>query len=427
MAWFDSVKSLFGTETDAANLAPVTVEQPAAAAPAGAPVEQAPYDWVGAADIVLTQALRRLPVKPFQDERAVAFPVESVNLTASSEESRGLIMGSGNNSVKLTIKTKDKVGNYDIDSINRAIHAMLGNVPVLAGKVKFPKGNAAQALDHGDIWKELEPHLAKSGKFNKQELGLLWEYFEESKMQSAESADWGGIETQHADGKVQVRLRGRSIKGDEEVAVSGEARLVEHFTKHKEKILHLFREKIGALKVLTPEELAAIDYTAAITKADWGDQPTIEFGTKEKEGEPLGKTALAKIDTDKIQECFIGAFLEAEKELPSVFGRIGTAAMVAQVVKHRLGDTPEVAKLLDHEMFKSDKERNEEVKKEVDEHLVEIGNVVEQDKSNTLTLQFELPHGYSLPTLRESIVRGQQQLAVGSVRELTASGVGLAA
>ncbi len=100
--------------------------------------------------------------------------------------------------------------------------------------------------------------------------------------------------------------------------------------------------------------------------------------------------------------------------------------MVAQVIRGRLGDTPAVHEALNHDMFKSRKEIKAERDDCQEQNLVEIGNAVESDDSHKLSLTFELPHGVSLPALRESIVRGQQQIPIAAARTFS-SALGIAA
>ncbi|MDX2094417.1 MAG: hypothetical protein SFW64_00515 [Alphaproteobacteria bacterium] len=430
MGWF---KNMFGgAQADqAANFQP---QAPATTAPVTTTqaANDAAFDWVDAANMVIGQSLKRLPVRRYGVQNAASLlPLESVSLTGVKPQEGGFAVRMGgapaNTTVTLTMRMKDKVGNYDIDAVNNAIHAVLASVPALTGKVKFAKDISQQSLDHDDIWKQLHSVIQSSGKFSEQEIGLLSEYFEQSKLASAEDTDWSKIEVQHADGKVQVRIRPQSLKGDENEAVSGEARLVAHFNERKDIILPLMRNKVAALNVLTSEELASLDFNAAVTKADWGDQPTIEFGSKTGKEGVLEKTALAKIDTDKIQECFTAAFLEAEKELPSVMGRMADGAMVAQAIRHRLGNNPTVEKALDHAMFKSQKEQKAENESKQDANLVEIGNATETDDPHKLVLTFDLPHGVSLGALRESVVRGQQQIPIMAARNLTQGSAAIAA
>lgn len=426
----DWLKNMFGAKAQEAQAL-----QPAgasAAAPQASGNENQAPDWVGAANLILAQAMKRLPVKRYGTQGAACImPVESVNLGGTKPESGGFIRVGGsaaNETAVLTLNMKDKVGNYDIDAINNAVHAVLGSIPALSGKVKFAKDLSAQALDHEDIWKQLKVVVAQSGKFSAHEISTIGEYFEQSKQASAEDTDWGRITVDHADGKVQVRLRPQALKGDESSPVSGEAKVVNYFNEHKDTILKHMREKVAAFNVLTPDELASLDFTSAIMKADWGDQPTVEFGTRAAGGDAaLGKTALAKIDTDKIQECFTAALLESSKELSPVFGRIADGAMVAQAIRQRVGESPAINAALDHDMFKSNKEQKADREKREKLNLVEIGNAVEGDEPQKLTLSFSLPHGVSLSALRESIVQGQQQIPILSARTLAQGSPSMAA
>jgi hypothetical protein len=244
---------------------------------------EAPYDWVGNANLALAQTLKRLPVKLYGSESAAsAMPIDSVSL-GGAKANEGFLMGhgtGGHETATLTLHMRDNVGNYDVGAVNKAVHAVLGSIPALAGKVKFAKDLSQQALSHEDILNQLKGIVSSSGKFSKQEIGLLSEYFDQDKQASVEDPDWGRINMEHSDGKVQMHIRPAPLKGDESVAVSGEARLVDYFKEHKEAILQHMRQKIAALKVLTAEEIASLDFSAAIMKADWGDQPTIEFGSK---------------------------------------------------------------------------------------------------------------------------------------------------
>lgn len=421
-------------------IAPAIPMAPAPAAPpamvandiAQQPPADVPFDLVGTANKVFGNGLSKYLVKKRMINQVtgqesmvqVGMPVASVSIGGPKfDESRVVFVGGNadaHDSVTLTVNLRDEVGNYDITSLNHAIQEVLGKTAVLKGKVEFEKDLAEQKLDHGDVWKELKPMLEVSGKFTPQELGLLTEYFETHRSSSANNPDWSHYEIQHTDGKVQVHIRPAVVEGDAKEATSGEARTVEYFNTHKDAILTKMRDKISALNVLTPEELASLDLNAAIMKADWGDQPTIEFGSKATApATAMGQTALAKIDTDKIAACFKSAFIESGEQepgkpgVPWVFGRIADGDMVRELIYARLGHTPDpkIVASLSHPMFNSSAEQKTHTDDLAKKDIMHLGNVIENSKPHELKLTFDLPHGTDITALRESIVRSARDLA----------------
>lgn len=432
------ILSWFGIGSEANDNADVAAQQAAADAVAYAPPPQAVND--SAADVVgyvngmLTQAFQHARVKALisrtgAPNASFLMPVKSVELGGVKQEGGHIyaerIGSAAHESATITLHLSDKAGNYNMDSLNNAIHAVLGSIPALHGKVEFAKDIAVQKIDHATIWKQLHPLLTHSGKFSAAEIKLIGEYFENTKHLSAENPDWGHMSVEHSEnGKVQIHFNHpEKLKTDEKSAISPDAVLIEYLNKpeHKESILKVMREKVAALNVLTPEEIAALDYTAAEKGADW-PRPTLEFGSKPHAPETaLGATALTKIEKEKLQTCFTDALLESGKELPAIFSRIADGAMVRHVVQQRLGDNPAVKAALNHPMFNTQAEQSKHYADMEKRDIVTIGNAVETDKPNELSLTFALPHGVDLEALRTSIIKGQQQMAVQQQRALAAA------
>lgn len=378
---------------------------------------EVPFDLVGRANLNLAQALALQPVKKRMvnpttgNERwmELNMPVSFMQITGPKIENAGLISVRGrvDEQVVLNLGLQDAVGNYDLDSINRAIHNVLSRVSVLTGKLETLKPLKIEKMDHADVWKELLPILVASGKFNESEIGLINQYFDTHKRLSAEQADWSHLRLEHAGGKIQIQIRPAEVKGDDKEVMSGEVRVVKYFEEHKDKILTKIREKLAS--VISAEELAHLDFTVAIKKAEWGDMPTIEFGAKPvPPSTELGKTAMADIDLDKVSALFKQTILEADKEIPFIFGRIADGDMVRHIVRQRLGDTPAVNKALSHPMFNSQEEQKTHDKAVEAKGLITIPSAAETEKPHTLTIAFNLPHGVNLATFREAIARDPQ-------------------
>ncbi len=206
------------------------VEQAATAAPApetfNAANDSAPpvasdepaRDWVTEANTILAQVLKKLPVRRYGVHgSAEALPVESVHIGALKPSEGSMVVALGratDEQAMLTLQLKENVGNYNSDALNHAVHAVLGSIPVLSGKFKFAKDVSSSAVNHGDVWAKLKAELAKSNHFSETELNSFGEYFEGSKFYSAGDTDWGQIDVNHADGKVQVALRPQALKED---------------------------------------------------------------------------------------------------------------------------------------------------------------------------------------------------------------------
>lgn len=428
MAWFGLDRFFGGSTPPAAQtqmIAPPVEAMPPATTDASSDV---PFDLVGSANLVLGRALASQSVKkrmmnPLTGQERwmeLRMPLASMQITGpKAENGRVYIHGGGgeaHETVILNLGLQDAVGNYDLDSINRALHAVLSRVPGLEGKLEPLKPLGVEKMDHEDVWKQLQPLLSGSGKFKENEIGLIKQYFDTHKEMSAEEPDWSHMELAHAEGKIQIKIRPAEVKGDETETMSGEARVVKYFEEHKDKLLAKMREKLAP--VIAVEELAQLDFTVAIKKADWGDMPTIEFGSKPvAPSTELGKTGMADIDLDKVSAVFKQTLLEADAEIPAIFGRIADGDMVKHIVMHRLGQTPAVNKALAHPMFNSQEEQKVHKKEVEAKDLIKIPSVEEGDKPNELTLAFNLPHGMNLAGLREAIVRSQQVLqALGQVR-----------
>lgn len=413
----------------------------AAAVNANVPV---PFDLVASANQVLAQLLsetmvKRRMINPTTGQESwvmVRMPVASVDIHGPKpQETRSMFQMRGeetNNSMGITVTLQDAVGNYDNASLNHALHSVLGRIPALAGKVEFAKDAAVTHLNHEDVWKQLKPLLEQSGKFTRQELGLIDEYFETHKQLAAEEPEWSHVRMGHADGKVQMHYRPAKVNGDEKVALSSEVRLVDYFNTHKDAILPKMREKIAALNAtlkdgdrlkLTPEDIAALDFTAAITKGDWGDQPTVEFGSKPVAPETaLGKTKIAEFDTDKLRECFDAALMESSKEVPAIFGRIADGDMVRDLIHRRVGDNPPIHAALAHPMFNSEAEQRTKTEMDEKKGIVRVANAEELTKSHELVQNMALPHGVSIGDVREGVVRARKAIA-GAVGQSVAEGV----
>ncbi len=423
---FEWLRSLFAPETTVPSIPEAPVPATALAQPPAAPAaNDATFDLVGNANRVMAKALSKLLVKRTAPGAAAELmPVLSVSLGGMAAQD-GIIRVGGsatNENVTLTVQLKDAVGNYDIDALNNAVHAMLCAIPALHNKVKFAKDVKDLALTHEDVWKKSRPTLEASGKFTKEDLAQLDQYFIASKDRGAESGDWRGMHADHDEGKVQMRV---PMAYDAKVAdpkISGEMQIVNFFNEHKDDLLKAMKKKVAALNILSATDLEQLDCKAAIMKGDWGSTPTVEFGTK---GEPLGKTALASVDTDKLSACFTEAFLEMNggQQLPAIFGLVADGPMVGKVIAHRLGHTPQVKAILDHEMFKDRAARRETDKKDT---RIEIGNAPETNEPNKLQLSFYLPHGVSLTELRQSVVQHAHEIGVKAEQKLQ-SAVGRAA
>lgn len=425
---------------DAVQQAGMVAEDAAATsyAPPAAPANDSAADVVGYVNGMLTQAFQHSRVKALisrtgAPNASFLMPVKSVELGGVKQVGSGVhyamrMRSDSNDSATITLHLSDNVGNYNLDSLNNAIHAVLGSIPALHGKVEFAKDIALQKIDHATIWKQLHPLLTHSGKFSAPEIKLIGEYFENTKHRSAEDSDWGHMDVAHSEnGKVQIHFNHpEKLKTDEKSAISPDAALIEYLNKpeHKDAILKVMREKVAALNVLTAEEIAALDYTAAEKGADW-PRLTLEFGSKPHAPETvLGATALTKIDQGKLRTCFTDALLESGKELPAIFSRIADGAMVRHVVQQRLGDNPAVKAALNHPMFNSNAEQSKHYEDMEQRNIVTIGNAMETDKPNEMSLTFQLPHGVDLEALRTSIIQGQQQMAVQQQRALAEATAG---
>ena len=375
----------------------------------GATPSSAAYDWVGNANNALLNTLARMPVKHALEDKTSLFPVKSVTLTGPKPDGGTYVSrigGAEGQSVRLTVTLNTPSGNLDSDAVNNILHATLGAVPVLKDKLTFAKDIAEQLVDHAAIWKHLQPLLTQSGKFSAAELKMFSDYFEKTKELPADVSEWNHVAVRHAEDKVQVELRAEKPT-DDKSAVAPEAAIIDCFTHHKPQILAKFREKVAALKILSAEDLATVDFTASTPKESYGHTAVIEFGNKATPPETaLGKTALAKIDINTMNDIFIASMLEARVELPSIFPLIADGEMVAKAIRARVPENPELHNALDHEMFESTKDRIAKYEAKKKTGTVEIGNAVEGDDPYSLTLNFQLPHGVTLTQVRESIVRG---------------------
>lgn len=411
MLMFSKLKSmLFGEAATPLMVLP----QPLPVAANDAAAEGAPIDWVESANRTLTAALNRLPVKrlaPNGEQLPALMPVAAVELGGFEHKLGGPIFVGGPASsphAQLTIKLRDAVGNYNIDSLNNAIHLLIGGIPGLAGHVKFAKDVKEQSKNYGDIWQELQPILQQSGKFNDQEWKLIGAFFKNDPKVSEDFGGFDPIRVDHAEGKLQVRFETKAIKGDENEIASADARIIEYFNEHRQQILSAFKGKLVAAGI-DEQALASLDFNIGMQKQDWRNLISMEIGSLDKDGK-LQKTVLEGIDTDKLDAMLSQAIFEGE-EVPYIFPRIADGEAIGHLLRNRLGTNNEaLEKVLDHDMFKSHKQKTDERTADSMADIATIQNAIETDNPHELKIDLPLPQGVSLETLRAGIVANQHQL-----------------
>lgn len=391
------------------------------------------YDLVGEANTVATAQLSRFPVKRLLRDKqtsAVNLPVQKVEIGGYTGSSP---FRDNHVSVQLRVTLHDAVGNYEIDSLNNAVHGWLGSLPSLVGHVKFDVDLAQQQKSRKDVYQELQPLLVQSGKFSEQELGLIGQYFDRGQTRSADWNDRDHINIHHDAGKVQVQIRSEKVDGDEAVARSGEQRTKEYLEKHKGEILAYVKAEVGKLNVLKPEQITALDADFTIKDSASGihnidNGPRMEFGTRCADGK-IEKSALAEIDTEKLDRIITNAILFSGKELPDIFGRIADGPTVKAVVEQRLGKSDALGAVFKHKMFDDESAWNREYEADQKANRVPISNAQEgpADTKNVLSFNFALPVGVTLQQLRTDLTTAQHQMKVTQDKAITELTPGLAA
>jgi hypothetical protein len=407
--------------------------------PPSTPPQTQPFEWVLTANGVIAKVLSALPIWAYKETHdhlpQHRMHITSVTLAPAEEHNGGLVAyavgGEERQNATLTVQLKEPVGNYEIVSLNHALHSMLGEIPALKGQVKFAKDAPPVPLNHEEEWNILKPLLEKATKpnapaesaFTAAEMTALEGYFLRDKLDMAERSEWRHIEVRHANDKVQFDLEAMKLPSDSTTGISTEATVNDYVNHNKAAILESMKTKLIALKLMTPEDAALLDFTAAITTGGYGNTvPVVEFGSRVAGQEAIGATPLAKVDTDKLRDVFATVLLESSKDLPSILPRIADGAMIKQAITQRVGENPAITQALDHGMFKSWQERNAE--REKDAGIVEIGNVTESSKPNELKLTFPLPHGVTLQSLRESIVDNANVIELGAKSHYHTVGLG---
>ena len=460
VAFFDSIAGMFTgkREEPPAPLdmqAPVTPSVDAAAvntAPLAANDEVADFSLTGASGEVLKRLLQSVPVTRLGHEKPTIYPVEKAEL--SSGMNAVCMIGDETQPVhgecvELNVTLAHPAMDYDTLALKNALPALLNAIPALRGRIKAKEAHV-KPLTYADVEKEFDALLAsKPSAFTSAEQTVVKQFFEANKGHGDDvNYNWDGEEVKHNEGKVNVRIKAKELPGDKDAVLSSDQQIVQFFTAHHDQILAHIKAKVLKLGVLKPEELAHLDMHVAAT--GWNIE--VKFGTKpakdvdeagvklkgEEYAKHMSETPLAKIDTKVIGKIFTESLIESNKELQPIMARILSGPMLAEILHKRLPNDPAVAAFIaKHDMFKNEVDKNDEVVKAVENHMVvvdeaRIGKTTD-GKQDQVSVSFELPVGMTLQQLMTGIANSKAQMGVDFTRSAAANdaqigaGAGIAA
>jgi hypothetical protein len=413
------------------------VQMPAyTAADAGADTASQEFSLTDAASQVLGAQLSKQTVirHGFKGEEPASFPVAGVTLKSSGSHPSHMMSLSGENndivkgdSVTLAVKLNRPATDYTLESLNKALHAVLSGVPALAGKIEAPAVVKPQNL--ADVWQELKPLLAAHPKaFSEKERAMIAAYFEANKGTDANARSWGEtIDASHNEGKVTIRIEAHEMPQDKNAVVSSDAALVEYFNQHHDQLLAKVKEKAVALGVVTAEDLAQLNMHIEATgwniQADFGTKPASDIDpvtqqklTPVELAKKMTETPLAKIDTKKLGAIFTQALLESSHELPPMLPRILDGHLLAGILKQRLAHEPKVeALIVGHDMFKNREEVQAAETARANSGKIKLEAAYASETStgqSELSLSFDLPAGMNMTQLLDSITGAKAQRTV---------------
>ena len=374
---------------------------------------------------------------PTGTKDSVPLPVAGVQIVEGSPygaEVDGVYLGNTDvdpalkgDPVRIKVKLRTAGTDYDKASLNAAFHRVLDGIPALKGKID-PHAAHVKPVTYSDVWNELKPMLEKRHeKVTVKELAIIGEFFEAKKGEHDEAREWGrAVQATHSAGKVHFAIEAKELAKDKEhkSVESTDTKVIDGLKELEAPLLAKFKEHVLSLKkpdgtpLLAATDLDKLEMHIEAT----GYNIAIDFGTKaEHDTDPLDhhkltdvernqkmtETALAKIDTTQLEATFVQSLLECHKELPPITSRIMDSHMLADVLRKRFHNDPEITKLIaEHPMFKP----ADQVKLEVENKLkngvvtlptVEVGK--DNNEKPEVTLDFTLPHGMKLSDFLTSV------------------------
>lgn len=389
-----------------------------------APVQEE-YSLSREAGMVFGAGLSRIPVTRYGYPEPVTLPVTGVSFTT---EPSIFIQGPKKENAALIVTLKDNVIDFDPQALNTAIRTMLGTIPALAGKIN-PKQVHIPA-NHASAWTELKPLLQKSGKFSEHDLTMMEQFFTAQEVQDTKEPWFTGrssIKAQHYNGKVSYEISAKELPHDQAESGSTDRVVEDYFKQHHDAFLAKIKEKALALGLMEAKDLEHLEFYVAATP--W----RIEFklGTKypvEKDPETgiaysemqladkMTETALAKVDTEKLEDIFTDALLEIGPQLPPITARILDGPLLKKIVHKRIGQNPEMEAVLNrHELFKSEDEKTSEMLDKAAKHMVDVEDFrIDHDHPNMLRVKFDFPDGVSMGEIMQGIVSSKSQMMVAA-------------
>lgn len=377
----------------------------------------------------------------------VNFPVQAVTLSASDNSTHGGGIRIGGEAepntprgetVTMEVSLSRPSTDYDKPSLQNALPVVLNMLPGLKGKI-IAKPAQQKHATYTDVEKELLALLAKKpGTFSAGEIAVIKQFFEAEPNASDEAptSHWDSkINARHNEGKVNISIEARELTSDKGTKISSDSVILDYFKAHHDELLNKVKEKAVALGVVKAEDLAKLDLHA--TANGWsidvqlGTRPAVEVDatthekmTAEQRAKAFTETPLAKIDTNKLSEIFTEALLESNKELQPLMARIISPHMLADVLKKRLHNDPNIAAFIQkHEMFMSVEEKKAQKENALAQGAIlieepyvgglqSLSGKNEANKNGIARVSFDLPYGVSLQDLMKSIVSAKNQIGL---------------
>lgn len=404
------------------------------------------HDWVEGANQTLTAMLRYSSVKhplpdgvfngPEKVYAQVQTPVAKVELVEAALDGP---YHQSHTRAQIRVKLTQKAGNFELDSINDAMHGMMKQIPQFAGHLIFSPHEKDLEETQGSAGRKLLDYLASKGKFSKQELGGMGLSLQ---VNADKPACWNDVDTvrvSHKGGMVQVHIYPHEVKGDENEPRSSDQRVMDYLDQHHQAIMDAMRVKLHELNKMNPsepnamteDEIQHLDFGISLgaKEGETEETPTVFLGKRDAEGK-LQVTQLSTIDTDKVDRIFTDALLHSNDHgtLPDIFCRIADGPTIAKIARERLPNDPHLEKLLDYHMFRSKQDFDKQAEQEIAENKVSVQNAhIYPNDPYTVNLTFDLPHGVELDTLRPQLALAKNQLVLGAQRNYQAQTMGIAA
>ncbi len=331
----------------------------------------------------------------------------------------------------LTVTLKGDVVDYDPQALNAAIRTVLGTVPALAGKLN-PKQVHIPA-NHASAWTELKPLLQKQhgGKpvFSEHDLAMMEQFFVAQEVEDGKHPWYSesAIKAQHMNGKVSIEINAKELPHDKAEVGSTDTVIVDYFKEHHDAFLAKIKEKALALGLMEAKDLEHLEcYVTATpwrvefklgTKYPVANDPQTNIPYTEMQlAEKMTETALAKVDTEKLEDIFTDALLEIGPQLPPITARVLDGPLLKKIVHKRMGQHPEIEAVLNrHEIFKSEDEKTAELSEKAAKHMVDIEDfTVDRDKPNKLHVKFDFPDGVSMGEIMQGIYDSKSQMMVAA-------------